>query len=589
MENIELEYLTNVSEMYTPTILYVANMPETPTGLSASQSLDGTYFFLNWDPNTEPDIEGYTVYYGTLSGVYDSTKSVSAAGDTLWNMVPGTTFYIALSASDVDGYESLLTEELEFENTPLLSPPEGLASTSLEDVIELGWQEYAGGVEIEGYNVYSSLYQVPTDTTLLGFVEYPITTYTDSTAEAHLIYSYYVTAIDTQVPPNESGPSEEALGRRATHDMGILVVDNTKDGSGEPLSPTDEEVDEYYAAILEDYNLQAFWDVDDSLGVDRSVMDYDIGIYSTVLWNSDVSDGQPMDSDTTTMRKYLEGGGNLWITGWNLLTALTGESGPDFIFEEGEFLNQFVGVDSAKMSSSADTDFIGARGLVAEFPSVSIDMSKVPAGGLFSMDILLSPFEGTRPAYSYVSSDSSGSQYHGQPNAVISDSENYGLVFTDFPLFFIEGAGAGLVVEAVMELFGEEVSVEVEDGLKMPLSYSLSQNYPNPFNPMTTIYFEIPTQKESENSEAAFKTAINIYDTRGRLVKELLREDLSSGRYQVTWDGKNREGASVSSGIYFYRITSGSYGGWEPVLAKLRCQTLDLNVEVTTFVQVSTD
>jgi len=80
---------------------------------------------------------------------------------------------------------------------------------------------------------------------------------------------------------------------------------------------------------------------------------------------------------------------------------------------------------------------------------------------------------------------------------------------------------------------------------QIPSSFSLSQNYPNPFNPSTIIKYQIP--KES------FVT-LKIYDVLGREVKQLVNEEKSAGNYSVTLNA-----SSLASGIYFYRITAGSY------------------------------
>lgn len=79
----------------------------------------------------------------------------------------------------------------------------------------------------------------------------------------------------------------------------------------------------------------------------------------------------------------------------------------------------------------------------------------------------------------------------------------------------------------------------------LPKQFSLSQNYPNPFNPTTNIKFEIP-KSEFVN--------IRVFDIVGREVKELVNQNMSAGEYKVDFDG-----SSLESGVYFYRITAGSF------------------------------
>jgi hypothetical protein len=142
---------------------------------------------------------------------------------------------------------------------------------------------------------------------------------------------------------------------------------------------------------------------------------------------------------------------------------------------------------------------------------------------------------------------------------VASSSTDYGLVVNGFPVFFMEYGSASSMAQAVMELFNEQVGIEDEDVAKVPQAYALAQNYPNPFNPLTTITFEIPESEIDDADGKKVLTRLSIFDMRGRLVRILLEEEFEAGRYQITWDGKNGEGREVSSGIYFYRITSGSF------------------------------
>jgi hypothetical protein len=80
---------------------------------------------------------------------------------------------------------------------------------------------------------------------------------------------------------------------------------------------------------------------------------------------------------------------------------------------------------------------------------------------------------------------------------------------------------------------------------EIPNDWKLYQNYPNPFNPETKINFDV---LKGEG------VSVKIYDALGREVETLLNENLSPGKYYVTFNG-----AKFSSGIYFYRIKSNSF------------------------------
>ena len=84
----------------------------------------------------------------------------------------------------------------------------------------------------------------------------------------------------------------------------------------------------------------------------------------------------------------------------------------------------------------------------------------------------------------------------------------------------------------------------------VPNLYSLGQNYPNPFNPTTKIRFDIPRWR----GEGGWTTTLKVYDIMGREVQTLVNETLQPGTYEASFDG-----SKLTSGIYFYQLTSGSY------------------------------
>jgi hypothetical protein len=87
---------------------------------------------------------------------------------------------------------------------------------------------------------------------------------------------------------------------------------------------------------------------------------------------------------------------------------------------------------------------------------------------------------------------------------------------------------------------------------EVPQSFSLSQNYPNPFNPSTKIKFDIPAPLNPPKGGTL--TRIVIYDILGHEAATLVNEQLKPGSYEIKFDA-----SGYSSGIYFYKIESGSF------------------------------
>jgi len=78
----------------------------------------------------------------------------------------------------------------------------------------------------------------------------------------------------------------------------------------------------------------------------------------------------------------------------------------------------------------------------------------------------------------------------------------------------------------------------------------LHQNYPNPCNPATSIAFELPE---------ATHVRLWVYDIGGRLVRTLVDARLAGDAYVVEWDGCDERGRSLGSGVYCYRLETGSH------------------------------
>ncbi|MCH7691735.1 MAG: T9SS type A sorting domain-containing protein [candidate division Zixibacteria bacterium] len=124
----------------------------------------------------------------------------------------------------------------------------------------------------------------------------------------------------------------------------------------------------------------------------------------------------------------------------------------------------------------------------------------------------------------------------------------------EFVLQFTSGDGPGpfpyrcLVHPTLMiDTIFVTVATDVNDDLpqELPDRYSISQNYPNPFNLSTTIRYTLPTRS---------KVTISIYNIMGQKVNTIVDGTKSAGSYTAYWNGTDKAGKVVSSGVYFYRL-----------------------------------
>ena len=98
----------------------------------------------------------------------------------------------------------------------------------------------------------------------------------------------------------------------------------------------------------------------------------------------------------------------------------------------------------------------------------------------------------------------------------------------------------------------------------MPQETVLLPNYPNPFNPETWIPYQLA---------APANVVVQIYAVDGVLVRTLALGHQPAGSYQnkshaAYWDGKNEQGESVASGVYFYTLKAGDFSATKKMLIR---------------------
>ncbi len=95
------------------------------------------------------------------------------------------------------------------------------------------------------------------------------------------------------------------------------------------------------------------------------------------------------------------------------------------------------------------------------------------------------------------------------------------------------------------------VEEKIADTQSIPMTYELNQNFPNPFNPATTIRYGLPQ---------AERVTLKIYNLLGEEVVTLMNDELQDTGYHVAiWDGRNKLGEVVGSGVYIYRFRAASF------------------------------
>ena len=86
----------------------------------------------------------------------------------------------------------------------------------------------------------------------------------------------------------------------------------------------------------------------------------------------------------------------------------------------------------------------------------------------------------------------------------------------------------------------------------LPTEFALHQNFPNPFNPSTIIRYDLPSDEH---------VTLIVYDVLGKVVARLVDGKQAAGSYEIPFSG-----TSFASGVYFYRLTAGTFTGVQKMM-----------------------
>ncbi|RMH75971.1 MAG: T9SS C-terminal target domain-containing protein, partial [Calditrichaeota bacterium] len=546
IEHMHPPYTAMVTKLSAAGLASMALAPETPQApLMVRDVGDGTSLHLSWTvTNTEPDFAGYRVAWRYADSLfYEQIVPVGMVTEfTLTGLTPDAPIYISYSALDTAGNESIFSQEVLEAPNQIPQTPIGLASTSTPAGVELSWLPN-NELDLAGYTITRT---APDGSTQTFEVDSTTTAFLDNTLQPHILYQYTLQARDND--GNLSPPTDVVYGQLATHDQGIMILDASRDGPGVPILPTDEQVDNFYATILSDFNIARQWDIADSA---RGITDADMAPFSTVIIHTDVRlPSHLLSSDTLALRKYLQNGGKLLLIGWEAIFSVSENGETIKTFFPGEFVYDYLKTD--RVERAAGSDFRGADPLIsgAGYPPISVDSVKIPnfGGNLLGMEAFRSLVDtlNTEAIYAYRSSAQPPSPLHGVPVALRHLTGTLQVVVIDFPLYYMEEPQARQAITQALLDLGETTGIGDEDtGVNAPVHFELHQNYPNPFNPSTVIRYALPQTAD---------VRLEIYNLLGQRIATLVNRRQTRGRYTVIWDGRDQSGKPVASGIYLYRL-----------------------------------
>lgn len=515
--------------------IFQGNYIPFPANPNAADVGDGESILVSWPNYAQlPRFGGVNLYYGDFGDVEEVIDVELENERLLTDLEEGALYYFAISIYDEDGEESPISDSTRIRPLTVPRKPRGLSvSDEGYHQIHLTWLPNIE-LDLAGYNLYRSARGGRFER--LNREPLEVIRYTDRMDE-FAIYTYRLTALDED--GNESVPygldtlDVPAIGAPfILQDWHMLLVDETRNGNGNPGSPDDRQADDFYHAVLQDWEYGEL-DYDDfSNENNRPLSSREIGLYRTIIWHGDDKSNQNLDYESPTLDEFLSYGGKLIISGWDVLGTFTGLDEVDF--EEESFPHSRLDITSGRRAR--EKEFVVAEGLNG-YPDLILDRNKILENwaGL-DRCWAMEPGEG-EIIYNFVAA-SDTSSFDGAPCAVRHITEEGGTIVLGFPLYFMQEQGAIEFIQRALEDL--EVGIEDKDIALQPLEYRLEANYPNPFNASTVITYTLPVPSH---------VRLAVYDMQGREISTLLNQNVAAGTQRFY--AKLPE---LSSGIYVYAI-----------------------------------
>jgi len=530
------ELYTAITQTSVATMAILGLYPSSVEDVVVADIGDGLSLEVQWTSSPETDIIGYNVYWGLASEVYTDSHFVAGASvavDTLTGLMTDSTYYIIVRAQDTDDRESYVATEVTGSPRVVPLPPNGVIATPIVSGVRIDWLPNTE-LDLAGYRVYrrineSSVYD-SLNTILLAD-----TTYTNAPLSGENKYYYAVRAFDTS--GYASPMSSEAYGRPITLDQGILIVDETRNGT----NPPDSLQDNFYRYVMQDY---PYTEYEYGSSAEKPVMS-DFAPYSTIVWFADDYAELMASGSVSEFISYLDVGGNLWFTGWKPTANLREQQTYPVDFNPGDFIYDYLKIAHVEISLSS-ASFQGADGLLG-YPRLDVDSAKVPLppwGGTMRYIEALTSVSSAEDIYTMDMTNNS-SPFEGSVCGLRYLGTGYKTVFFGYPLYFMDQDQARLVAQKVMDDFGE-VYIEEEPIEMIQVSeLRLYQNRPNPFRNKTDITFSI--------GQGAKSIDLKIYDVTGRLVRQFDHTTIRLSDH-ISWDGNDNAGRVLPNGVYFYQL-----------------------------------
>ncbi len=454
-------------------------------------------------------------------------------------------YTVMLFAGDTRGNADTAYVNVTTTRLDLIAPAQPVLQTIVQqhDSLHLSWTGVAD-VDLAGYRLYTS----PNNRTwALHSSENELVSGMTSTVfqpPDSLVSYYYLTAVDTAAPGNESEASDTyavALDRAAGK---ILIVDSFDriQNSGSyhevrhPFATT-------HARALAANGFGFSTCANEAIVSGKvKLTDYDAVFW--LLGDESTTDETFSAREQGFVRKFLEDGGFLFVSG----SEIAWDLGAKGSFSDQQFMQNYLKIDYESDDAKSYT-VRGVSGTVFAGIHLSYGISTSP----YPEDYpdTYKTFGGSTPVLRYGNNKIAAVQYEG----TFGEGHATGkLIVMGFPFETITTpSGQNIFFRSVLEFLFPQATAVSRNQNSMRPGFYLSQNFPNPLRIKQKTGASQFTQVEYSITSRA-RLSFRIIDILGRTVKTWPEFEQDPGFYRLIWDGRNGRGEIIAAGVYFWQM-----------------------------------
>ena len=398
---------------------------------------DGNSLRLVWE-SCESNYD-YKIAFGSSPGIYTDTIQVPphSCFFDLTGLSPGITYYFTVLPTTSDGYGPIYF--IESSGMPLIMPrsPAGVKTEPNYHEITVTWNR---NMEFD-LSHYELFRKTSDGSWMLHENDLVDTSYVDHTAFAHVVYSYFVKAIDYD--QNESDSSIVVKAMAATFDYPFLFVDET-DRNG--FTPAQSAQMAFYDSIFAGQQHDLFVVGTSTTPPDR-IDRMMAGQYRSMLWADDDYAVHRFSGSQDTIAWYLKFNTDFCLSGWQTMLYIAGTL-PQ---QPGDFVYNNFGI--AKVTVDNQFDFIGAAGQNG-WPDLVVRSNT----GILNDIAIFDTIPGSEVIYTFNSSPVNP-DFEGKPAGVLYSTGNVKRIALSFPIYHMTEASAQAFMAKLYDCFGIESGV----------------------------------------------------------------------------------------------------------------------------------